>query len=233
VQASFSGGLFELAQADCQVCLNQLMSRHGRLVPCIVRRQTLGKLSFTKAIHTRRMGLWRAILGYDSQKGYACTAIARHIWRAERTDPQSVEIVTFPTIDVDVVWRNCRLARELGMHLEITTLVIPGVNDQDEALHGIAARIVAELGADVPWHVSGHYPAYCFTARPTLVSALERAGRIGKEAGLAFVYVGNVLGHERENTYCPDCDSLLIERWGLSTTANRLEGGRCPRCDRE
>jgi pyruvate formate lyase activating enzyme len=135
-------------------------------------------------------------------------------------------------IDVEMVWRNCRLARALGMHLEITTLVIPGVNDSDGVLVSIAERIVAELGADVPWHVSGYYPAYRFTAPPTTVSTLERAWDIGKAAGLEYVYLGNVAGHPLENTYCPDCGASLIERWGLGVTADRLDCGRCPQCHR-
>lgn len=133
-------------------------------------------------------------------------------------------------VDVEKVWRNCRLARELGVHLEITTLVIPGVNDQDTVLQGIAERIAAELGAEVPWHVSGYYPAYHFTAPPTPVSTLERAWRIGKESGLAYVYLGNVLGHRLENTHCPNCGTSLIERWGLGVTTYRLQQGHCPEC---
>ena len=135
-------------------------------------------------------------------------------------------------IDVERVWRNCRLARVLGVHLEITTLVIPGVNDQDEMLRGIAGRIVAELGPEVPWHVSAYFPTYRFGAPPTPVATLERACRIGREAGLAFVYLGNVRGHRLENTYCPDCELLLIARSGLRVTVNRLESGRCPGCGR-
>jgi pyruvate formate lyase activating enzyme len=136
-------------------------------------------------------------------------------------------------VDVEKVWRNCRLALERGVHLEITTLVIPGVNDRDEVLTGIAERIQTELGPDVPWHVSGYYPAYHFTAPPTPVSTVERAWRIGKAAGLGFVYVGNVPGHRLENTYCPDCGELLIERWGFHVSINRLASGSCPECDRE
>jgi pyruvate formate lyase activating enzyme len=136
-------------------------------------------------------------------------------------------------VDVEKVWRNCRLARELGIHLEITTLVIPGVNDGDGVLQGIAERIVAELGADVPWHISGYHPAYRFTAPSTPVSTLERAWHIGKEAGLAFVYLGNVLGHRLENTYCADCGALLIGRWGLGVTTYRLDDGRCSQCGQE
>jgi pyruvate formate lyase activating enzyme len=136
-------------------------------------------------------------------------------------------------IDVEKVWRNCRSAQELGVHLEITTLVIPGVNDRDEVLGGIANRIVSELGPHVPWHVSGYYPAYRFTAPPTTTRTLERAWHIGKGAGLEFVYVGNVLGHRLENTYCPDCEALLIERWGLSVTGYQMDRGHCPRCGRK
>jgi len=135
--------------------------------------------------------------------------------------------------DVEKVWHNCRLARELGVHLEITTLVIPGVNDGDEALRGIAGRIVTDLGPDVPWHVSGYYPAYRFTAPPTPVRTLERAWNAGKEAGLAFVYLGNVLGHRLENTYCPGCGTCLIQRRGLRVTASRLDRGGCPDCGQE
>jgi pyruvate formate lyase activating enzyme len=135
-------------------------------------------------------------------------------------------------IDVEKVWRNCRLVRELGVHLEITTLVIPSVNDRDEILQGIAERIVSDLGPGVPWHVSGYYPAYRFSAPPTPTRTLERAWQIGKEAGLEFVYLGNVLGHRLENTYCPDCGALLIERSGLSLVTYRLRPGNCPECGR-
>ncbi len=79
--------LFEQAQAGCEASLNQLMSRHERLVPFVVRRQTLGKLPFAEAVQAGRTGLWRAILGYDPQRGYAFSsyaypAIARQVWRA-------------------------------------------------------------------------------------------------------------------------------------------------------
>jgi pyruvate formate lyase activating enzyme len=134
--------------------------------------------------------------------------------------------------DVEVVWRNCKLALVAGLWLEITTLVIPGVNDGCEAVRGIADRIVRDLGPDVPWHVSGYYPAYRFDAPRTPVSTLERAWEIGKKAGLRFVYVGNVPGHRLENTSCPECGMPLIERRGLSVASYRLDQGRCPQCER-
>ncbi len=137
--------------------------------------------------------------------------------------------------DVEKVWRNCRLALEAGIWVEITTLLIPGVNDADEAVHATAERIVADLGPDVPWHVSRYYPAYRFDAPPTPLSSLERACQFGKEAGLKFVYMGNVPGRVEtlrrlHNTLCPECGALLIERWMLSAKAVRLDGGCCPEC---
>ena len=136
-------------------------------------------------------------------------------------------------VDVEKVWRTCQLAREFGLHLEITTAVIPGVNDQDGALRDVAERITTELGPDVPWHVSGYHPDYRFTAPPTPVGTLERACQVGKKAGLDFVYLGNVPGHRLESTYCPECGALLIERRGFQVSACHLDRGCCPRCDRE
>jgi pyruvate formate lyase activating enzyme len=124
------------------------------------------------------------------------------------------------------------LARSRGVHVEITTLVVPGVNDAEATLRGAARRIVADLGADVPWHVTAYRPAYHFTAPPTPVRTLERAWQIGKGAGLEFVYTGNVPGHRWDNTYCPQCSTLLIERMGFDVLLNVIRGGRCPHCGR-
>jgi len=135
-------------------------------------------------------------------------------------------------VDVEKVWARCRQARELGLHLEITTLVIPGVNDSDEVLQSMAQRIAAELGPETPWHVSGYYPAYRFKAPPTPVQTLERAWRIGREVGLQFVYIGNVPGHPCDSTHCPKCGALLIARYGFELLRYKLADGRCPRCGR-
>jgi pyruvate formate lyase activating enzyme len=133
-------------------------------------------------------------------------------------------------IDVERVWERCRQAVTAGIHLEITTLVIPGINDDEDILRGIAQRIASELGPDVPWHVSAYFPAYRFSAPPTRVTSLERAWSIGKQAGLNYVYLGNVPGHPYDNTYCPHCDGLLIRRFGFSVVSSRLTGNRCPDC---
>jgi pyruvate formate lyase activating enzyme len=135
-------------------------------------------------------------------------------------------------VDVEKVWRNCRDAKERGVHLEITTPVIPGVNHTEAALRTIAGRIHDELGPETPWHLSGYYPAYRFHAPPTPLSALERGWQIGQEEGLEFVYLENVTGHRLENTYCPGCGELLVERQGLTVLHNRLSDPACPACGR-
>ncbi len=143
-------------------------------------------------------------------------------------DPDAVR--RFCGADVEKVWRNCRFAGEKGVHVEITTLVIPTVNDDEATLRAIASRIRRELGSDTPWHVTAYYPAYRFDAPPTPVRTLEEARRIGMQEGLRYVYIGNVLGHPGEHTYCPRCGELVIARWGLSVERIRLRDGRCPRC---
>ena len=136
-------------------------------------------------------------------------------------------------VDAEKVWERCRQAREVRLHLEITLLVIPGVNDDDVSLAGTARRIVVELGPETPWHVSGYLPAYRFTAPPTPVATLERAIRLGRREGLQHLYIGNVASHRYDNTYCPGCSALLVERHGLQLVRNAVVGGRCPRCQRE
>jgi len=135
---------------------------------------------------------------------------------------------------VEVVWRNCRQARKLGVWVELTTLVVPGVNDDDACLERIARRIVTELGPDTPWHVSSYYPAYRFAAPPTPVATLERAREIGRRAGLRHVYLGNVPGHPGEHTFCPGCGAVLARRGLLRLHRCQVTpDGRCPRCGQD
>jgi pyruvate formate lyase activating enzyme len=133
--------------------------------------------------------------------------------------------------DVARVWSNCEAALEAGVWLEITTLVIPGVNDDDGGLRAIAERIVTDLGSHVPWHVSGYYPAYRFNAPSPPVSTLERAREIGLQAGLRHVYVGNVPRHSYENTFCPECGKILVVRDGFRVLRRHLApDGACLGC---
>jgi len=133
-------------------------------------------------------------------------------------------------VDVEVVWRNARYAKARGLHLEVTTLIIPAVNDDEKTLRDIARRIHREISPETPWHVTGYYPAYRFTTLATPVETLESAHGIGKSEGLRYVYVGNVPGHTLENTYCPRCGTLLIRRHGFVVTQVNLVGKACPQC---
>ena len=135
-------------------------------------------------------------------------------------------------VDAEKVWERCRQARALGLHLEITELVIPGVNDDEDSLADTARRIADELGPQTPWHVSAYFPAFRFTAPPTPVATLERAVRLGRRAGLEYVYVGNAPSHRYDNTCCPACGALVVERRGLRLVHNAVVAGRCPRCHR-
>jgi pyruvate formate lyase activating enzyme len=122
------------------------------------------------------------------------------------------------------------LMKELDVWVEVTTLIIPGLNDGEQELRDIA-RFVKSVGPEIPWHVSQFYPAYKLLDRPpTPVATLRRAREIGMEEGLRYVYEGNVPGEEGENTHCCACGALLIERYGLTLTRNRLQDGKCPEC---
>jgi pyruvate formate lyase activating enzyme len=134
-------------------------------------------------------------------------------------------------INMEKVWEACQLARSQGVHIEITTLVIPTVNDSDEILRGIAKRIASDLGPDTPWHLSAYFPAYRLQTAPTPAQTLEHAWQIGKQVGLEYVYNGNVPGHPYNNTYCPRCNEMLIHRLGFDVISNRLINGCCPKCN--
>lgn len=120
---------------------------------------------------------------------------------------------------------------EYGCHVEIVTNVIPTLNDDDETLRGIAGWIAESLGPDTPWHVTRFMPHLDFAhLPPTAISTLEHAVRLGHDAGLRFVYLGNVPGHEGENTVCPNCKRLLVRRTGHAVEDVALRGTFCSMC---
>ncbi|MCL2701622.1 MAG: AmmeMemoRadiSam system radical SAM enzyme [Phycisphaerae bacterium] len=120
-----------------------------------------------------------------------------------------------------------------GVWVEVTTLVVPGMNDSEAELRDIAAFIANELGRHVPWHVSRFHGDYRMTATPTTPTrTMQRACELGIEAGLHYVYAGNAQGLCGENTHCPDCRRLLIGRAGFVVGENALVSGACPDCGR-
>ncbi|MBI4082640.1 MAG: AmmeMemoRadiSam system radical SAM enzyme [Candidatus Lambdaproteobacteria bacterium] len=123
-------------------------------------------------------------------------------------------------------------AQRAGFWVEVVTLVVPGFNDSDEELRAIAGFLV-ELSPDIPWHVTAFHPDYRMSDRgATPVATLMRARTFGQAAGLRYVYAGNLPGRvgDGENTRCPQCGELLIERRGFRVLRQRLERGQCARC---
>jgi len=119
-----------------------------------------------------------------------------------------------------------------GIWVEITTLLIEGDNDSDQDLKEMAEFIANDLGIHVPWHLSAFYPNYKMKTRlPTKVDTLKRAKRIGQEAGLQYIYLGNV--SVNGTTHCPKCDTILVERSGYSPDVKMLDRGCCHACERE
>ncbi len=128
------------------------------------------------------------------------------------------------------VLESLKKMKGLGIWLEITTLLIPGLNDSDEELKDIAF-FIRELGPETPWHISRFHPQFkMLDVAPTPVSSLRRACVIGKETGLHHVYSGNVPGDEGENTYCSNCQKLLIRRYGYRIIDHFLSGHQCSSC---
>jgi pyruvate formate lyase activating enzyme len=126
---------------------------------------------------------------------------------------------------------SAALARELGMHVETVTLVIPGLNDSMEEQTSLIRWVIEHLGPETPMHFSAFHPDYKMTDRGvTPVATLEKIYRTAKELGLRFPYIGNIAHNQYENTYCPSCGATLIERQGFSSRIQGLDGQQCSNC---
>ena len=138
-------------------------------------------------------------------------------------------------VRLEEVKETVELAWKMGFWIECTTLVIPGENDGDDELAGIA-KFLSKISKDIPWHVTAFHPDYKMTdKKATPASTLLHAWEIGKKAGLKFVYMGNVSGTNHGDTLCPKCDKVLVKRGYMDCLsceikAGRGGGGKCPSC---
>lgn len=124
-----------------------------------------------------------------------------------------------------------RAKQKWGMHVEIVTNIIPSINDDAAQLGGIASWIKDYLGEETPWHVTRFTPCLEYKGlMSTPQESLEKAYEIGKKAGLKHVYLGNMPMHSLENTYCPKCGALIIEREGFEVISYNIENGKCSYC---
>jgi pyruvate formate lyase activating enzyme len=130
---------------------------------------------------------------------------------------------------LEPVLESIRLMKKLGIWIEVTTLVVPALNDGDDELGGIA-RFIASVDPDIPWHISRFHPDYKYTdAVSTPVPTLERAFAIGKREGLRYIYVGNIWS-QSEDTHCFSCGKRLIHRQGFRVLESAVKEARCPYC---
>jgi pyruvate formate lyase activating enzyme len=129
------------------------------------------------------------------------------------------------------VLETLKLMKSLDIFVEVTTLIVPGLNDDRAELEELASFIKSDLGAETPWHISRFHPTYKLTDRAsTPVKTLTMAREIGLNVGLKYVYTGNVPGNEGENTFCYSCGQMVIERWGFQVGKIQMESGKCTKC---
>ena len=190
---------------------------------------------FEYAFDTARLGREAGLANNFVTNGYM-TAEALETIRpyldAANVDLKAFKDETYKKIcgaRLEPVLESIRLMRKLGIWVEVTTLVVPGLNDGAEELAAIA-RFIASVDPAIPWHISRFHPDYEYTqAPPTPVATLRAAAEAGRKEGLRHIYVGNVPG-ESEDTLCAACGFVLIRRRGFSVVGNALRDSRCPSC---
>jgi pyruvate formate lyase activating enzyme len=134
-------------------------------------------------------------------------------------------------VDVEKIWRNTKFAEQIGLHVEIVNLVITDVNDYEECIDYVIDNHLKYLGHEVPLHFTRYHPAHKFHNPATKIEILEKAYEKAKERGVQYPYIGNVLGHEYENTYCPNCGGTVIKRYGHRVVKYGIKkDNKCPKC---
>lgn len=174
--------------------------------------------------------------GYITPEGLDAMGPYLDAWRV---DVKGFSDTLYKTLAKISQWRGIldvakRAMEKWGMHVEVITNVIPTMNDDQAQLEGIAQWIASDLGELTPWHVTRFHPHYHLNdLPPTPISTLEQAYDIGKKAGLKFVYLGNVPGHDKENTVCYSCGKVVIRRAGYYTQVTGVNGSACKFCGAE
>jgi len=133
--------------------------------------------------------------------------------------------------ELDPVLKNLQRMKEMGVWVEVVNLIIPGLNDQEEMIQNMCRWFYEQLGPQTPLHLNRFVPAYRLqNIAPTPVGTLERARDIAVQEGLDFVYIGNVPGHTYNSTFCPGCNSVVVERHHFSVYEVKIEDGKCRYC---
>ena len=191
---------------------------------------------FEYALETARLASAQNISNVFVTNGYmtaeALDAIYPHL-HAANVDLKAFNDRTYRRkmgATLQPVLNSIKKMKEQGLWLEVTTLVIPTVNDSDGELRDIA-EFIKSVGPEIPWHISRFHPDHnLMDLPPTPVAALARARDIGLETGLRYVYTGNIPGDVGEHTFCYSCGAMLIKRFGFQVLDNRINRGKCPGC---
>jgi len=190
---------------------------------------------FEYAYDTARLAREKGLLNVFVTNGYMTSEaleMVRPYLDAANVDLKAFKDETYKKVckaRLAPVLDSIRLMKSFGIWVEITTLVVPGLNDGDDELASIA-RFIASVDADMPWHVSRFHPDYKYDETgATPAATLKRALAIGKREGLRYVYVGNIAGFD-EDTHCPSCGRVVIGREGFRVRENVLDGSKCPSC---
>jgi len=190
---------------------------------------------FEYAYETAKLAKERGIYNIFVTNGYMtkeCLQMIKPFLDAANVDLKFFKDTSYKKVcsgSLQPVLDSIKLMHELGIWVEITTLVVPGENDSEEELSAIAEFIFG-IDKNVPWHISRFHPDYKLTHRhPTPEATLKKAQAIGTKAGLNFIYAGNVYGWGND-TYCPECKKILIKREAFSILEFNIEQGRCANC---
>lgn len=192
---------------------------------------------FEYMFDTAKIARKRGILNVSHSNGYINQAPLKELCRymdAVNIDLKGFSSSFYATMcegELEPVLSTIKTLKRSGVWVEITNLVLQGYNDDEKMIKAMCAWLVKEAGADTPVHFSRFYPMYKLTGvSPTPVKSLERAREIAIASGLKFAYIGNIPGHAGENTYCPKCGKLLVQRSGYNVLANVVKDGTCPDC---
>jgi pyruvate formate lyase activating enzyme len=171
--------------------------------------------------------------GYITEQGLDYLAPALDVWRVDVKGMTNEAYRTLCRVpSVEPVLKMAERAKVVhGLHVEVVTNVVPGINDDDEQLKALTGWIASALGADTPWHVTRFFPYLEFAhIPPTPLTTLRHAREIGRDAGLKFVYLGNVAEEGGEDTVCPACGETVVRRDGFAVLEQTSHGGACPVC---
>ena len=212
--------------------VNEAIKQHCRSISYTYTEPTIFfEYAYDTAKLARRAGLANVFVTNGYMTAEALKTIQPYL-DAANVDLKAYQDETYKQVcgaRLEPVLESIRLMRELDIWVEVTTLVVPGMNDGEEELRNIA-HFIAGVSPKIPWHISRFHPDYKYTQTgATPVETLRKAYSLGKEEGLEYVYIGNVWG-ESEDTFCPQCRKPLLRRNGFFVEGNKVKDGRCSYC---